>query len=108
MTTDTSEKGLERSSAQLMPAGTVLFSSRAPIGYVAIAANEISTNQGFKSCVPYIMGTSEYIFYFLKKAGKEINNNAKGTTFKEISGKEMSFIPFLLVNGLYFPSFHKS
>jgi len=51
---DLSEKGLQNSSATLMPPGTVVFSSRAPIGYVAIAINEISTNQGFKSVVPYI------------------------------------------------------
>ena len=50
---DISEIGLKDSSAQLMPAGTVLFSSRAPIGYVAIAAKSLSTNQGFKSCVPF-------------------------------------------------------
>ncbi len=48
-----SQKGLNSSSAVLLPAGTVLFSSRAPIGYVAIAANPVSTNQGFKnlSCI---------------------------------------------------------
>jgi type I restriction enzyme S subunit len=46
------QQGLDNSGATLMPVGTVLFSSRAPIGYVAIAANELSTNQGFKSFVP--------------------------------------------------------
>jgi len=45
-------KGLENSGARLMPRGTVLFSSRAPIGYVAIEANEISTKKGFKSFIP--------------------------------------------------------
>ncbi len=45
------EIGLAKSSARLMPAGTVLLSSRAPIGYIAIAENEISTNQGFKSLI---------------------------------------------------------
>src|SRR5213593_4563319 len=44
-------KGLEESGARMMPSGTVLFSSRAPIGYVAIAAGPVSTNQGFKSFV---------------------------------------------------------
>ena len=47
--------GLKSSSAQLLPTGSVLFSSRAPIGYIAIAGNPISTNQGFKSIVPYNM-----------------------------------------------------
>ena len=84
---DITELGLKNSSAQLMPAGTVLFSSRAPIGYVAIALNDISTNQGFKSCVPHIMEMNEYIYYFLKSAVRDIENAASGTTFKEISGK---------------------
>lgn len=87
---DISHLGLEKSSATLMPKGTVLFSSRAPIGYVAIAENEISTNQGFKSIVPYLMETNMYIYYFLKHIGKEINEKATGTTFKEISGKQLS------------------
>ncbi len=85
---DLSESGLKDSSAQLMPAGTVLFSSRAPIGYVAIAKNELATNQGFKSLIPYIVEMNEYIYYFLKKAGKEIDECASGTTFKEIPGKD--------------------
>ncbi len=93
---DLSELGLKKSSAQLMPAGTVLFSSRAPIGYVAIAATDLATNQGFKSCIPFIMEMNEFIYYFLKHAGKEIDQNASGTTFKEVSGKVMSQILFPL------------
>ncbi|SIQ99540.1 restriction endonuclease subunit S [Pontibacter lucknowensis] len=89
---DITELGLAKSSAQLLPTGSVLFSSRAPIGHLAIASNPISTNQGFKSCVPYILDLNQYIFYFLKKAAKEINENASGTTFKEVSGKEVSAI----------------
>lgn len=93
---DLSELGLQKSSAQLMPAGTVLFSSRAPIGYVAIAATDLATNQGFKSCVPFIMDMNEFIYYFLKYAGKKIDQNASGTTFKEVSGKEMNQVLFPL------------
>jgi type I restriction enzyme S subunit len=84
---DISELGLKNSSAQLMPKGAVLFSSRAPIGYVAIALNSISTNQGFKSCVPYIMDMNEYVYWFFKFAAKDIDQRASGTTFKEVSGK---------------------
>lgn len=91
---DISILGLKRSSAQLIPKGTVLFSSRAPIGYVAIAENDLSTNQGFKSCVPFIMEMNEYIYYFFKFAAKQIEDNASGTTFKEVSGKEVSLILF--------------
>lgn len=84
--------GLENSSARLMPKGTVLFSSRAPIGYVAIAENDISTNQGFKSCVPYVQEMSDYIYYFLMFDAIRINEKASGTTFKEVSGTEVSRI----------------
>lgn len=88
--------GLSNSSAKLMPKGTVLFSSRAPIGYVAISNNELSTNQGFKSCVPYIKESAEYIYYFLLSAAKKIDEMASGTTFKEVSGAVVSkvLLPF--------------
>jgi type I restriction enzyme S subunit len=89
---DLSKAGLQNSSATLMPPGTVLFSSRAPIGYVAIAENGISTNQGFKSVVPYVAEMSEYIHCFLASAADEIDRNASGTTFREISGKGMSIV----------------
>ena len=86
------EQGLTKSSAQIMPTGTVLFSSRAPIGYVAIAAESLSTNQGFKSCVPYIEGLSGYIYQFLKCSAQAIDAKASGTTFKEVSGAIVSSI----------------
>ncbi len=78
-----------------MPKGTVL-SSRAPIGYVAISNNELATNQGFKSCVPYIKESAEYIYYFLLSAAKKIDEMASGTTFKEVSGAVVSkvLLPF--------------
>ncbi|HHV72892.1 MAG TPA: restriction endonuclease subunit S [Clostridia bacterium] len=88
--------GLKESSAQLMPKGTVLFSSRAPIGYTAIAKNEVSTNQGFKSCVPFITDMSEFIYYYLTYSAKIIKENASGTTFKEVSGTEVSSLIFPL------------
>lgn len=88
--------GLNNSSAFIMPKGSVLFSSRAPIGYVAITSNELCTNQGFKSIVPYVDGMSEYIYFFLKHAASEIDRNASGTTFKEISGAGMSKVLFSL------------
>ncbi len=93
---DISEKGLDSCSATLLPPGSVLFSSRAPIGYVAIAADELSTNQGFKSVRPYEMAMSHYIYWFLKYAGKRINDEASGTTFTEVSGTDLANIPFPL------------
>lgn len=90
---DITSEGLIRSSAQMLPAGSVLFSSRAPIGHVGIAANPLSTNQGFKSCVPYISAMSDYLYVFLKYAGPGIDAQATGTTFKEVAGKEFVLIP---------------
>ena len=82
------EEGIEKSSAVLMPAGSVLYSSRAPIGYVVISKNLISTNQGFKSLVPAIAGMSEFYYFVLKARTSDIKQRATGTTFKEISGND--------------------
>ena len=84
------ELGLKSSSAQLLPENSILYSSRAPIGYIAIAANPISTNQGFKSVVPYNSTMSPYLYYCLKARTSDIVRRATGTTFKEISGSEMA------------------
>ena len=80
-----SQTGLAKSSAQLMPKGTVLYSSRAPIGYIAIAANDICTNQGFKSLVPANTEINKYMYYCLIARTDDIKARASGTTFKEIS-----------------------
>lgn len=84
------ELGLKSSSAQMLPKNSILYSSRAPIGYIAIAANPVSTNQGFKSVVPYDSAMSPYLFYCLKARRDDIVQRATGTTFKEISGSEMA------------------
>lgn len=73
---DISEKGARASSATLMPTGTILFTSRAPIGYVAIAANPISTNQGFKSIVPYVPECSRFIALAMKACAPQIDASA--------------------------------
>ncbi len=80
--------GLEKSSARLLPKGTVIYSSRAPIGYIAIALNELCTNQGFKSVIPFNVELSEYLYYCLISQTQNIISRASGTTFKEISGGE--------------------
>ena len=84
------ELGLKSSSAQMLPENSILYSSRAPIGYIAIAANPISTNQGFKSVVPYNFAMSPYLYYCLKARTSDIIQRATGTTFKEISSSEMA------------------
>lgn len=83
------EEGLSKSSAKLLPTGSVMMSSRAPIGYVAIASNPIATNQGFKSVVPFVLEMNEYIYYYFFAFIEDIKSRSSGTTFKEISGKEL-------------------
>ena len=83
------EKGLRSCSTQLMPRHTVLFSSRAPIGYVAIAENELCTNQGFKSIIPNENTDYLFLYYLLKYNKDAIENMGSGTTFKEVSGNTM-------------------
>jgi type I restriction enzyme, S subunit len=79
--------GLSNSSAKLIPKGTVLFTSRAPIGYVGIAEQEVATNQGFKSLVCNDnIAHNEYVYYLLKYKTPQIENIASGSTFKEVSG----------------------
>ena len=77
--------GLEKSSAQLIPKNSIVYSSRAPIGYIAISNNELSTNQGFKSLVPIDFNIVDYMYYCLISFTDEIKSRASGTTFKEIS-----------------------
>ena len=93
---DITELGLKNSSATVMPKGTILFSSRAPIGYIAIASNEVTTNQGFKSVVPYLEIGTAFVYFFLKHSLPVIESAASGSTFKEISGSAMKNIPAII------------
>ena len=86
------ETGLKSCSTQLMPKNTVLFSSRAPIGYVAIAANNVCTNQGFKSVIPNEDTDALLLYYLLKYNKDKIESMGSGTTFKEVSGNIMKNI----------------
>ena len=83
------EKGLNGCSTQLMPRHSVLFTSRAPIGYIAIADNEVCTNQGFKSVVPNEQTDYLFLYYLLKFNKEKIEGLGSGTTFKEVSGSTM-------------------
>ena len=93
---DITELGLKNSSATVMPKGTVLFSSRAPIGYIAIASNEVTTNQGFKSVIPYSEIGTAFVYFFVKHSLPVIESAASGSTFKEISGSAMKNIPAII------------
>lgn len=80
------DEGLKNSSARLMPEGTVLMTSRAPIGYLAIAGDELCTNQGFKSfIVDEDKINNEYLYYLLKSNIDRIKSLGTGSTFAEVS-----------------------
>ena len=94
---DITKIGYSNSSAKMIPKGSVLFSSRAPIGYISIASNELCTNQGFKSLVPRIAGTG-YLYLYLKENTVVIEAQATGSTFKEASGSLMKAQPIVIPN----------
>ena len=88
-----SEQGLVDSGARWLPQGAVLFSSRAPIGYVAVASRPVTTNQGFKSFVPWTGLNSDYLYFWLISAKQHAEALASGTTFLELSGAKAAQIP---------------
>jgi type I restriction enzyme S subunit len=91
-----SREGLENSNAKLLPKGTVLLSSRAPVGYLAIAKNELSTNQGFQSLIPKENVISEFLYYLLKNNVEYLKSQASGTTFGELSKSTLKKLTFPL------------
>ncbi|MES0532389.1 restriction endonuclease subunit S [Citrobacter portucalensis] len=93
---DLSTEGYSSCSAKLMPAGAILFSSRAPIGYVAVASNKIATNQGFKSFVFTNDIYPDYAYYYLRNIRHLAEEMGTGTTFKEISGSAAKTLPFVM------------
>lgn len=92
---DITELGYKKSGAKLMPKGSVLYSSRAPIGYISIAKNDICTNQGFKSAVPGKAGTA-FLYYYLKTNTEGIIAKSTGSTFKEASGSLMKSLSTII------------
>lgn len=91
-----SQKGYKASSAIILPSGSVVYSSRAPIGYVAIASNDISTNQGFKSFIIPEGIYNKFLYFYLKSIKDIAEQNATGTTFKELSGSAAALLPLVL------------
>jgi type I restriction enzyme S subunit len=97
-----SQKGLASSSAKGLSPGTVIVSSRAPIGLTAIATQRVSTNQGCRSLVPKVgIADSQFLYYLMSASTEYLHQHANGTTFQELPGgvfKEMTFL---------FPPFHE-
>lgn len=89
---DVSNEGIKNASLKKYPIGTVLLSSRAPIGYMAIARTELTTNQGFKSFIPSHGYSTEFIYYSIKNSMKAITQYASGSTFKEISASVLKTV----------------
>lgn len=88
-----SQKGLEDCSAKLLPQGTVLLSTRAPVGYVAIAGTNIATNQGFRNLLfDKNIVDPEFAYYWLTSNTEELERHASGSTFKELSGSALKNI----------------
>lgn len=85
-----STKGYESCSARIVPTGSIVFSSRAPIGYVAIASGPLATNQGCKTATPMSLLDSSYLYWLLKHLTPEIESRASGSTFKEISARGLA------------------
>ena len=94
--TGVSEKGLKVASLTIMPKGTILLSSRAPIGYMAIAREAVTTNQGFKSFIPNKGYSIPFIYYTVKNAIPTIVNHSTGSTFKEASASVLKSISICL------------
>ncbi|MGL0821408.1 restriction endonuclease subunit S [Vibrio vulnificus] len=89
-------EGIKSASLKKYPAGTVLLSSRAPIGYMAIARNALTTNQGFKSFIPSKGYPTEFVYFTVKNSLKAIIQYASGSTFKEVSGTVIKTVKLAL------------
>jgi type I restriction enzyme S subunit len=89
-----SKEGLANSSANLLPIGSIIISSRAPIGYIAVAKKEFTTNQGCKSIVPSSDFDSLYLYYCLSFYIERIKRLGAGSTFAEISKGDLELVKF--------------
>src|SRR5271157_5525142 len=82
-------EGLASCGTTLVPTKSIILSTRAPIGSLAIAGNPMCTNQGCKSLVPFSSADAKYFTYMLSISSSELNIRGKGTTFLELSGDEL-------------------
>ncbi|MCI8467938.1 MAG: restriction endonuclease subunit S [Eggerthellaceae bacterium] len=89
---DITQLGFDSCSTKLLPAGSILFSSRAPIGYIAIAQRPLATNQGFKSVIPKAEVGTAFVYCFLTMNKDRIAGAGSGTTFPEVSSSTMKGI----------------
>jgi type I restriction enzyme S subunit len=90
------DSGLKNSSAKILPQNSVILSSRAPIGHLAINTKPMSTNQGCKGIIPNKRLNSLFLYYFLKNSFQLLNELGSGTTFKELSTIKLSDVKISL------------
>lgn len=95
------EIGFKSCSTKILPKNSVLFSSRAPIGYVAISENDLCTNQGFKSIIPNNKIDYKFLYYLLKHNKNYIASKGSGSTFKEVSGSVMKEIELSIPKNIH-------
>ena len=93
---DISLQGLNNSSANLIPSSSILLSTRAPIGYIAVSMNELTTNQGFKTLVPNDTDNTSFLYYLIKRNIPYLEQMGTGTTFKEVSKDSMEHLTVIL------------
>ncbi|WP_180078853.1 restriction endonuclease subunit S [Acinetobacter sp. YH12208] len=91
-----SEFGVQKSSAKKLPIGTVLFTSRATIGEVAISTAQVTTNQGFQSFIVNSKILNEFLYYWIVKNKQQFIERASGSTFLEISKSKIQPMKILL------------
>ena len=87
-----SELGLQKSSAKLIPSNSIILSTRAPIGHIAINTSEMATNQGCRGIIPSTKLDVNYLYYFLSKSKKLLNDLGTGATFRELSTRSLSSV----------------
>lgn len=104
---DITIKGYKSCSTKILPKGSVLFSSRAPIGLMAITTKDLCTNQGFKSIVPNPDIGCEYIYYCLLSIKDRISKENEGSTFSEVSGHSMKGYSVLIPSKITLSNFSK-
>ena len=89
------KNGLTNSNANLIPPNSVILSTRAPIGYIAISRRELTTNQGCHTLITSDNIDAEFLYYLLKKNVEFLKSQSNGSTFGELSSKTLKEIKFL-------------
>ena len=85
--------GYESCGTTLMPAGSIILSTRAPIGHLAIAGAEMCTNQGCKGLIPRGEDDTRFYYYLLQAACQELQSRGQGTTFQELGYQNLATLP---------------